>query len=138
MQSVLGFMMIEKKKKNFQEYYSEPRYISKVNNGGYDSEYSSDSENGDVEGLMKSCIKQLSGKQKNQLALLEHQYPKIYEYLKSDVVKKNLDVLDSIKQLYYDQIHYRYPEMIRVQRGVVEIPLLKCCLMNQSIRVEAN
>lgn len=119
----------------FVEYSSEPRYMSKLDDGMYDSECDNSSNEAEISTLVEYCIKGLTGKQKTQLALLGNQYPKIYEFIMNEVDQKKEDVLDSITQLYYDQLHYRYPEMTYKNSGVLEIPLLKCCLMNQSIRV---
>ena len=145
---------------NREPYFSEPRYISKVNDGCYkyakakksnakkvskydssDDEFSdefSDESHSVSNSLMEHCVKLLTGKEKTQLSLLDSQYPKIHEYIIDEIKDIKEEVFDSITQLYLDQIHFRYPEMIQQRTGVHPIPLLKCCLMNQSIRVVAT
>ena len=144
--------MKSKMTKRREEYFSEPRYRSKVDDGAYkygskkNKVFDSDSEDdfgcqSDEENygsLMERCIKVLNGKQKTNLSLLDVQYPKIHEYIIDEIKEIKEDIHDSITQLYYDQIHYRYPEMVNRSNGVHQIPLLKCCLMNQSIRVVAT
>ena len=119
---------------NRKEYFCEPRYMSKVDNGDYYSYSDDDISNT----LMELCVKNLTGKQKTYMSLLDSQYPKIHECIINEIEEKKENVLDSIAQLYYDQLHYRYPELVNQKSGVVKMPLLKCCLMNQSIRVVAT
>ena len=89
-----------------------------------------------VKTLVKLCVEQLSNRQKDSICALSAQYPDLFHLIVKQERKKTL-YLDCIRELYCNQIQYRYPEFhLQNTSGVVAIPLLKCCLKNQSIRSE--
>lgn len=89
----------------------------------------------------------MTGKQKTIICdTLKDQIPEIYEMV-IEKERDNKDIINQcIEQLYYDQIQFRYPEILGSHTSkasnasnasnVIKLPLLKCCLMNQSFFVE--
>ena len=94
-----------------------------------------------VPSLFQLSFENLTGKQKTIICdKLQFSVPHIYEMVMKQEYQKKEIIHDSIDQLYYDQIHNRYPEYLgkyisRIS-SVVKTPLLKCCLKNQSIIVQ--
>lgn len=84
--------------------------------------------------LVFLATKALSNQEKSLLCRMNEQFPDVFNIIvELDGFKDKMeDVFDCIEDLYYNQIQNRYPDL-HSKIGVVNIPLLKCCLMNQSI-----
>lgn len=86
--------------------------------------------------LLFLSIKALTNKQKSILCGLSEQFPNVFDIIVDlDGFKDKMrNVFDCIDELYYNQIQNRYPDL-HSNVGVTNLPLIKCCLMNQSIWV---